>query len=99
MKDRLADTLVRPQFERRVVGVPPMGDVRIVVTCVVAADQGPSRVFAIIAAGAVEQIAVKEQCIPRFHFTIDQFMPLHRFGNARWIRTLLIAGRRVVDAS
>lgn len=68
--ERLVDPFVRPDLQREIVGVAGIGDERVVMPCIVAANERPSWPVAGVAARAVRQVAVEVDCNVGFHFAV-----------------------------
>src|SRR5690349_21469174 len=66
----LQDPGIRPLLQEGVMGMPGVL-VGVVSRGVVAADEGPARVVAAIAVGAMEEVAVEEEGVAGLERTID----------------------------
>lgn len=75
--------------------MPTIRQVRVIVLGVVATDQRPSRIIALIFTGTVKEVAVKEQRVSRFHFAVNQFVTFGCLGDSNWIGPFLIPSGRM----
>src|SRR5690349_14643188 len=92
------DATVLPLGERRIAGMAGLVGAGIVPR-VVAADQTPARLVAVIGRAAVEQVAMEKERITGFHLTIDRLQVLPRQLDPLRVRPRLTAGLAVLDAA